>query len=325
MSNEAESAEAKSDEVVTDRSKEREEEDQAFVPVIVKRSDESRRHPDDTLHQAVKDGLEQLYRRGWSLFLSSIAAGLILGFTALLVAVTAEAAAALNPPQWGRLLTALVYPIGYIICILSGTQLFTEHTATAVYPVLDGKAPLSRLLRLWLIVIVGNLLGTFVSAALLKAAETVVQGAAGYIQIGRHVVDVDTLPLLAGAVLAGWLMAQAAWLVTSSAHTSGQILAIYGVTFVIGVGGLHHSIAGTNEWLIASFVSEHGTWDRRPLHCLGSARQHDRRQHLCGDPQLRPYSRLAGRSGGIGAAARRPSCRRGGRGRTGWHKLCRPI
>ena len=49
-------------------------------------------------------------------------------------------------------------------------------------------------------------------------------------------------------------MAQAAWLVTLSPHTSGQILAIYLVTFVIGVGGLHHSIAGTNEWLIAAFV-----------------------------------------------------------------------
>jgi formate/nitrite transporter FocA (FNT family) len=239
----------------TDRAKEREAEDEKFVPVIVKRTDEARRHPDDTLHQAVKDGLEQLYRGGWSLLLSAIAAGLILGFTVLLLGVMAAAAAPLHSPSLTRLFTALVYPIGYIICILSATQLFTEHTATAVYPVLDRRAPAARLLRLWGLVIVGNLLGTLASAGLLALAEPVVQAAPGYLEMAHKAVDVATVPLLASGILAGWLMAQAAWLVSASPQTSGQFMSIYAVTFVIGAGGLHHSIAGTGEWLTGAFLS----------------------------------------------------------------------
>ena len=51
--NESDAAESRPEGVVTDRTKQRAQEDQEFVPVIVKRTDEARRHPDDTLEQAV--------------------------------------------------------------------------------------------------------------------------------------------------------------------------------------------------------------------------------------------------------------------------------
>jgi formate-nitrite transporter family protein len=74
-------------ELLTERAKERAKEDAQFVPVVVKRTDEAKRHPDDMLEQAVKDGLEQTQRRAGSLVLSSVAAGLIIGFTAVPVGV----------------------------------------------------------------------------------------------------------------------------------------------------------------------------------------------------------------------------------------------
>jgi formate/nitrite transporter FocA (FNT family) len=91
--------------------------------------------------------------------LSSIAAGLIVGFSALAVAVVVVATADLEPPLWSRLLMAAVYPLGFVMCVMSGAQLFSEHTATAVYPVLNRKAPLSQLFRRWFIVVAGNLVG----------------------------------------------------------------------------------------------------------------------------------------------------------------------
>jgi formate/nitrite transporter FocA (FNT family) len=251
--------EGKEKSVVTDRSEERTKEDEQFIPVIVKRTDEAKRHPDDTLERAVKEGLEQIRRRTVSLALSSMAAGLILGFTAMAVAVVSKAVAPWEAPLLSRLAAALVYPLGFVICVLSGTQLFTEHTAMAVYPVLDQKASLWGLLRLWLIVIVGNLFGAAISANLLAIAEPVISAREGYVEIGEHLVGFAALPLLVSAVLAGWLMAQGAWLVLGTPHTTGQILSIYMVTFVIGIGGLHHSIAGAVEMFIAMLVDEQFT------------------------------------------------------------------
>lgn len=231
----------------TERSVERDAEDQQFMPVVIKRTDESRRHPDDMLEKAVEEGQEQLERQSVSLFLSAIAAGMILGFSAMAVAVASVAFELPDQPLLKRILVALFYPLGFVMCLMSGAQLFTEHTATAVYPVLERRATVSQLLRLWFVVVLGNLLGAFASAMLQTLADPVVGASVGYIEVGEHLVAFSSLPLLISGLLAGWLMAQGGWLLLSTTHASGQIMAIYLVTFLIGVGGLHHSIAGSAE------------------------------------------------------------------------------
>lgn len=244
------------DEVV-DRPRRRREEDRAWVPVIVKRTDQSTRHPDDVLVSAIEVGLEQLNRPTLSLGLSSIAAGLILGFTAMAVGIATVAVAPLEQwPMVGRLLVAVAYPLGFVICVTSGAELFTEHTATAVYPVLDRKSSFARLLRLWAIVAAGNLVGAFFSAGLLTLAEPVIGAREGYIELGRHLVTPSALSLLISAILAGWLMALGAWLVVATQPGLSQIVSIYIVTFLIGLGGLHHSIAGSVEMFAAILASD---------------------------------------------------------------------
>lgn len=240
----------------TDRAVERNVEDRHYVPVIVKRTDETRRHPDDILSAAIEAGLEQLERPTLSLALSSIAAGLVLSFTAMAVAVTHGVVAPFGHEGLVRLATALVYPLGFVVCLMSGTELFTEHTATAVYPVLDRRSSWLRLLRLWGIVGAGNLLGALLGAGMLTAADPVIGAEAGYVEIGRHLVGFESFPLLISALLAGWLMALGAWLIQATPPTVSQIVSIYIVTFLIGLGGLHHSIAGAVEMFTAYLAGD---------------------------------------------------------------------
>ncbi len=232
----------------TDREQTRQSEDDAYVPVIIKRTDETRRHPDDALETAIEEGLEQLSRPPLSLLLSAVAAGLIVGFSPMAVAVVQTTALEQElSPYLQRLSMAVVYPLGFIMCILSGAQLFTEHTATALYPVLDRKASVQSLLKLWFVVVVGNLAGAAISALLLYAGNDVIKAEIGFVAIGHHLVDFANQSLLVSATLAGWLMAMGAWLACSSPRTIAQITVIYIATFLIGLGGLHHSIAGSVE------------------------------------------------------------------------------
>lgn len=241
----------------TERSAERDQEDSDFVPVIIKRNDEGIRHPDDILEKAITEGLEQIQRSFLSLALSSVAAALILSFSVMAVAVISTLMIDLQQPQLTRFAMALVYPLGFIICIMSGTELFTEHTATAVYPVLEGKAGRKELLRLWSIVILGNMLGAIVGALLLTGTDQVIQAEKGYIHIAHHLVGYENIPLLFSAIVAGWLMALGGWLVLATTPALSQIVCIYIVTFLIGLGGLHHSIAGSVEMFTALFISDH--------------------------------------------------------------------
>lgn len=238
----------------TERQVERKAEDEDYVPVIIKRSDEEVRHPDDVLEKAITHGLEQINRPFLSLLLSSAGAGMILGFTAMAVAVMAALTAPFESPLMLRISTALVYPLGFVICIMSGTQLFTEHTATAVYPVLSKKADIKALLRLWLLVIIGNEIGAVASAGLLTLADEVIHAREGYIMLGHHLVDFSNRGLLISSILAGWLMALGGWLVLVTSPALSQMFCIYIVTFLIGVGGLHHSIAGSVEMFTAIFI-----------------------------------------------------------------------
>ncbi|MGW8192791.1 MAG: formate/nitrite transporter family protein, partial [Desulforhopalus sp.] len=78
----------------------------------------------------------------------------------------------------------------------------------------------------------------------------------GYIEIGKHLVSYDIRPLFFSALLAGWLMALGGWLILATSSTISQIASIYVVTFVIGIGGLHHSITGSVEMFTAYFISD---------------------------------------------------------------------
>lgn len=240
----------------TDRTVEREHEEEKYDNVIVKRIDSSGRHPDDILERTIEEGKEQLCRPFVSLLLSSFAAALILTFTVMAVAIVTVGMADNESEFAANLGVAFVYPLGFILCILSGTQLFTEHTATAIYPVLDKRAGILRLLRLWFTVIVGNIGGAFCGAWLLTSADNVIGAAEGYRSIGRHLVEFESGDLFISALLAGWLMAMGAWLLRASSQTIAHIVAIYIVTFLIGLGGLHHSIAGSVEMFAALLVSD---------------------------------------------------------------------
>lgn len=245
----------------TKRSVERRQEDNVSVPVIIKRIDDTVRHPDDILEKAIEEGLEQIYRPFISLLLSSVAAGLILSFTVMAVGVIASLVSTLSHnPYIMRLSTGLVYPLGFIICIMSGTQLFTEHTATALYPVLDGKTGCRKLFRLWAVVLFGNLVGAGISAVLLTSADTMIQAKQGYIAIADHLVGPSGLQLVLSATSAGWLMALGGWLVFAAPPAISQIVSIFIVTFIIGLGGLHHSIAGAIEMLTGYLISDKYTF-----------------------------------------------------------------
>jgi len=239
----------------SERQSEREQEDRSFTSVIVKRTDEAMRHPDDVLDLAIREGEAQAKRRVASLVLSAVGAGAILAFTALAVGVMSQITGAGEAsPLMERLSTALVYPLGFVLCLMSRTQLFTEHTALAVYPVLDRKCGVSAMLRVWGLVLAGNLAGCVLGAVLLYGASGVVQASDGFAAVAEHTLGFGTVDTLLSAVLAGWLMALGGWLLLATPPDFSQIVVIYMATFLIGLGGLHHSIAGASELLTARFT-----------------------------------------------------------------------
>ncbi|HZI69309.1 MAG TPA: formate/nitrite transporter family protein, partial [Hanamia sp.] len=103
--------------------------------------------------------LTELNRSPLGLMLSGLSGGLDIGFSVLMMSVVLTLFKGVFPAAVVQFFVATMYPLGFMFVVLGRSELFTEHTTLAVLPVLQGLAPIKRLLRLWGIIYFSNIVG----------------------------------------------------------------------------------------------------------------------------------------------------------------------
>ncbi|WP_240318887.1 formate/nitrite transporter family protein [Halorussus rarus] len=211
----------------------------------------------EILAQEIQEGLEELERPADGLFLSGLSAGLDIGFGPLFMAVLLTVVGG----SWGDPLTRIVvanaYAVGFIFVIAGRSELFTEHTSRAALPVLDGRASVGQLARLWGLVYAGNVLGgaAFAVAMVWFAPAYGIVEPSAFTDIASHLTENGPGLVLAGAVVAGWLMGLLSWLLTAAQESISRLAVVWLVTTGIGLAHLPHCIAGNVEVLAGALVS----------------------------------------------------------------------
>lgn len=207
------------------------------------------------LESEVRQAVTELNRPTTGLVMSGLIAGFGIGTSVLAIALFMELRQDFSPIAF-RLMIANAYAIGFVLVILSHTDIFTEYTTIALLPVLTGDSRLSSLARLWVLIYAANLIGGFFFVLLLVSIspDLGIASAETFSKIGLELVDHPWWIMLLSATLAGWLMGLMGWMVTSSRDTIGQIVFVWLIAGIIGVGHLHHSILGTLEMFAAMLV-----------------------------------------------------------------------
>ena len=197
-----------------------------------------------TLFEAgAQAGAGELTRPASSLFLSSIAAGLAMCASLVVMGALYQG---VSPSPATHVIVSLGYPFGFILISIGRLQLYTESTLSAILPVArHGSWQATRLvLRLWGIVLAGNVIGGVVIGAalpLLLPADL-----AGAVEDAvHHILDRPALAQLFAAMPSGFLIGLIAWALP--AMSAERVLAVGLVTFVIGAGSFPHIVAGTIE------------------------------------------------------------------------------
>jgi formate/nitrite transporter FocA (FNT family) len=138
--------------------------------------------------------------------------------------------------------------------VLGRYQLFTENTLTPVTLVLTRLASIPRLLRIWAVVLVANLVGTGLAAWVLSRAPVFSPEAMeNAMDWGRHLLDFGTSQLFWKGIFAGWLVATLVWLGHAMREAAGRILMLWVIVLAIGYGELAHCIVGACEVLLVVF------------------------------------------------------------------------
>jgi formate-nitrite transporter family protein len=204
--------------------------------------DEQSRPNAALIHETIRaEGESELERTWWALGLSGLAAGLSIGFSMVLQgephAIIPEGAAAKAVVPFG-------YTAGFVIVVLGRQQLFTENTLTPILPLLHNHdlPTLRKVVTLWVIVLIANTLGAFLLAAAIvhsHAFDPAVMAA--FSADARHLVAGSFGVTFVRAVFAGWLIALMVWLLPA---TQLRLLVIILLTYIIGVCGFPHIVAG---------------------------------------------------------------------------------
>jgi formate-nitrite transporter family protein len=205
------------------------------------------------VHEAIRhDGEEELNRPSSALAWSGLAAGLSMGFSLVGQALLQ---AYLPDRPWRPLFVNLGYSLGYLIVIIGRQQLFTENTLTAIIPLLARRnlTTFWHVVRLWTVVLIANLAGAHLFAWV--AGNTPLfrpEVQAAMLSVGKQAAAVAFGPALLRGIFAGWLIAMVVWML--AAIDTGRIAVIVILTYVVGLAGLTHIIAGSIDVLFLVMV-----------------------------------------------------------------------
>ena len=168
-----------------------------------------------------------------------------------------------NNPGLAKFIFASVFPIGLMLVVLAGAELFTGNNAYFMPNVLNKKQTWKAPLRNWTLVYFGNFIGSvFIAYFLVHLTDLVVSE-----PWSSSVQDIafakTTLPfykVFLKGIGANWLVCLALWMGMSAKQTSGKIIAIWWPVMAFVAMGYEHSIANMFFIPLAIFEGAEISW-----------------------------------------------------------------
>ncbi len=149
-------------------------------------------------------------------------------------------------PSAGRLVSSIVFPIGLFMVLVGGAELFTGN-CLIIIPVLSGKASITGMLRNWVIVYLGNMVGGFLIALLAVFSHTYSFDsgnlAAAVVNTAVTKSNISFMDGLLKGILCNVLVCMAVWCSFAADELAGKVLALWLPVMLFIIGGFEHCVA----------------------------------------------------------------------------------
>ena len=198
--------------------------------------------------QDVSDsGVAKAGKSAADLFILGILAGAYIALAAVGSTMVAFNLLA-NPETYGlgRCLAGCVFPIGLMLVVLAGAELFTGNVMLLL-PLAQRRISLFGLLRNWVLVYTGNFIGALFVAFLIYHS--------GHLNAGMGMLESVTIRIatskcsltfaeaLTLGILCNWLVCLAVWIAFGAKDVTGKILAMFFPIWLFVASGFEHSVA----------------------------------------------------------------------------------
>jgi formate/nitrite transporter len=153
-----------------------------------------------------------------------------------------------NPDTYGlgKVLAGAVFGTGLMLVVVAGGELFTGNTLIMV-GVLDRKVKLSQMLVNWLVVYVGNLIGSVFIAYMMNRSMLFNSGGGMLggqtIKIAAYKTALSFEAAFFLGLMCNWLVCLAVWVSYAARDVLGKLFACFFIICLFITSGFEHSVA----------------------------------------------------------------------------------
>ncbi len=218
--------------------------------------------PSEVAEATCKAGLAKANKSAVVLILLGILAGLYIGLGGVGATVLWANFAADGMIGWGKFMGAAVFPVGLMLVIMCGSELFTGNNLMTL-GCFRGDYKFSRVLRNWVLVYLGNFIGSLFLAIMI-ANMGLFAGAVGEkaISIATGKVGLSFSAAVIRGVLCNILVVLAVWLVTAGRDLISKIFACWFPIMLFVLCGFEHSVANMYFISVGKFLGADITWSQ---------------------------------------------------------------
>jgi formate transporter len=182
------------------------------------------------------------------LFVYSILGGAFIALGGLLsvIVVGGMPGVAATNPGITKFIFGALFPLGLILVVIGGAELFTSDCAAIPFGILNGQLCFKSLARIWTIVYFGNFVGAL-SVAYFFAYSTHILSSDPWLSAAKHIGEHKTegtfITTFIKGIGANWLVCMAVWLGYAAKDITGKILGLWFPVMCFVAFGFEHSIA----------------------------------------------------------------------------------
>ena len=201
--------------------------------------------PSEICNEVIESGVKKASMKAVQLLLLGVLAGMFIAFAAE-GSNMAIHKLALNDYGAGKALAGVIFTTGLMLVIVAGGELFTGNTMMLA-SIFERKITWWGMLRNWIVVYAGNLIGSLMIAWLMVNSglfDSSNGGLGAYtIKVAAYKCGLSFSQALILGILCNMLVCLAVWMAYGAKDMTGKLLAIYFPISLFITSGFEHSVA----------------------------------------------------------------------------------
>ena len=207
----------------------------------------------------------------WKLLLLAILAGAYIAFGA-----QASSMASFNlttdPSTFGlgKLIAGCVFPVGLMMVVLCGAELFTGNCFTTIMPVYTKRKKLTELVPAWVICYAGNCVGSAIICALFISSGALKDALTTYLTSSIAAkLNFDLMELFIKAILCNFIVCAGAYAGMKIQDSMTKLVFLVIIVMAFVLPGFEHCIANAGTFTMGlTLLGSSMDWSLLPLHML---------------------------------------------------------